>query len=161
MNDTATDGHTVCRGQVMDIELSLEVPQGGSVCMEVLSTEPGAVGEGERTRITFQRDSTHQVLLSVDRSESSLDPGCDSSEHSGRVPHYEGRPLPVRVVLDRSSLEVFVEGVSLTTRIYPTRDDAQHVTLRRTGDAAVESLKAWQLSPTEQPDRSMYPEPAD
>ena len=55
--------------------------------------------------------------------------------------------LELRVFVDRSIVEVFINGRQcLTARVYPDRDDSVGVSLRAVGnDATLNSLDAWQM----------------
>ena len=61
-----------------------------------------------------------------------------------------GEPLELRLFLDRSLLEVYVNGRQcVTQRIYPSREDATEVRLlARGGAVTVRRLDAWDLAPT-------------
>ena len=56
-------------------------------------------------------------------------------------------PLRLRVFVDKSVVEVFVNGKQcVATRVYPEREDSVGVSLRSQGqDARVVSLEAWQM----------------
>jgi beta-fructofuranosidase len=56
-------------------------------------------------------------------------------------------PLKLRVFVDRSIVEVFVNGRQcVTARVYPERRDSTGVSLRAAGrDAKLKSLDAWQM----------------
>ena len=56
-------------------------------------------------------------------------------------------PLRLRVFVDRSVVEVFVNGKQcVAMRVYPGREDSVGVSLRSQGqDARVVSLEAWQM----------------
>jgi beta-fructofuranosidase len=55
--------------------------------------------------------------------------------------------LKLRVFIDRSVVEVFVNGkLYLAMRVYPNRQDSVGVTLRAQGqDALLKKLDAWQM----------------
>jgi len=59
-------------------------------------------------------------------------------------------PLKLRVFIDRSIVEVFVNGRQcLTTRVYPSREDSVGVSLRAAGrNARLIALDAWQMKRT-------------
>ncbi len=59
----------------------------------------------------------------------------------------DGEPLKLRVFIDRSVVEVFVNGRQcVAVRVYPGREDSVGVSLRSQGrDAVLRSLDAWQL----------------
>jgi len=56
-------------------------------------------------------------------------------------------PLKLRVFIDRSVVEVFVNGRQcVAMRVYPGREDSLGVSLRAQGqDAELKSLDAWQM----------------
>ena len=55
--------------------------------------------------------------------------------------------LKLRIFIDHSSLEVFVDGKEfLATRIYPSLDESTGVSIRAQGkDAVLKTLDAWQM----------------
>ncbi len=139
------------------LEIAAEIDTRGSpvVSMDVLRS-PG--GE-EYTRILFYRNrgfrdrgrhgSPQQSLISIDTSRSSLAPdvACRAPE---TAPVYLGRELPLklRVFVDRSVVEVFVNGKQCVgLRVYPEREDSVGVSFRAQGrDAKLKSLDAWAMT---------------
>ena len=63
------------------------------------------------------------------------------------MPLAGNEPLELRVFLDRSVVEVFVNGRQcVAVRVYPGREDSLGVSLRSQGtDATLNSLDAWQM----------------
>ena len=57
-------------------------------------------------------------------------------------------PLKLRVFVDKSVVEVFVNGRQcVAMRVYPGREDSLGVSLRSQGaDAEIRSLDAWQMA---------------
>jgi len=108
-------------------------------------------------------------VLRIDLSKSTLDPAIhyrswcithplDPEDLNRRVFQQEapcrlkrGESLHLRVFLDRSMLEVFVNGrLCVTQRLWPTRRDAVGVSLVcRGGPAKLESLQAWDMAATQ------------
>jgi beta-fructofuranosidase len=86
--------------------------------------------------------------LAVDRSRSSLDPRSLDGVHGGPLDIGDG-DLELRVLVDRSIVEVFANGTfALTERIHPTREDSTGVALEAVGgEAVVRTLDAWELRP--------------
>jgi beta-fructofuranosidase len=93
----------------------------------------------ERTEVRYDGDA-----LVVDRSHSTHG---DATTESQRLPLDGDGPLSLRLFADGSVLELFAdEARCLTSRVYPTRADADGVTLRASGgDVAVRELRAWEL----------------
>ena len=98
----------------------------------------------QREKLAAATDS----LISIDSSYSSLLPDVLSrAPETGPVFLERGEPLRLRVFVDRSVVEVFVNGKQcVAMRVYPGREDSVGVSLRSQGqDARVVSLEAWQM----------------
>jgi beta-fructofuranosidase len=107
--------------------------------------------ETERTLLRYDGEE-----LVVDRAKSTngTASGDDTSADGAttdeqRLPVDEGT-LSLRLFADGSILELFAdEARCLTSRVYPTREDADGVTLRAVGgDVTVRDLRAWHLDGT-------------
>ena len=101
---------------------------------------------GFRDRIhgTMARDS----LVTLDNAYSSTAPDVLSrAPETASLRLAPEEKLKLRVFVDRSVVEVFVNGRQcLAERVYPERGDSLGVSLRAQGAPAVlESLDAWQL----------------
>ena len=84
----------------------------------------------------------------VNSSYSSTSPDVRSrAPETAPVLLENDEPLRLRVFLDRSVIEVFVNGKQcVAMRVYPGRKDSLGVSLRAQGqDAALKSLDAWQM----------------
>jgi beta-fructofuranosidase len=120
----------------------------------------------EYTRIAFYRergyrdwdrytgkelDELQRIVYSqitVDTSYSSVLPDALSrAPETAPVFLEPEEPLKLRVFVDKSVVEVFVNGKQcLAVRIYPAREDSVGVSLRAQGrDATLRSLDAWQM----------------
>jgi beta-fructofuranosidase len=111
----------------------------------------------EVTRIMFlpergYRDRTRSDplpgVISVDNTRSSILPDVRSrSPETAQVALARDEPLKLRVFIDRSVVEVFVNGKQcVALRVYPGREDSLGVSLRAQGqDARLRSLGAWQM----------------
>ena len=87
-------------------------------------------------------------LISIDSAYASLSPDVLSrAPETGPVFLERDEPLRLRVFVDRSVVEVFVNGKQcVAMRVYPEREDSVGVSLRSQGqDARVVSLEAWQM----------------
>ncbi|MFA6240777.1 MAG: GH32 C-terminal domain-containing protein [Candidatus Hydrogenedentales bacterium] len=79
--------------------------------------------------------------------------GGDNPEVTAQVAPFklnDGEPLRLRILLDRSILEIFAnERQALTQRIDPTRPDSVGIALSATGgNATVKTLDAWAMAAT-------------
>ena len=91
----------------------------------------------------FRRPS----VISLDGSRSSTLPDVIARPPETASIERCSDPLRLRVFLDRSVVEVFVNGkLYLAMRVYPGRPDSLGVSLRAQGqDAVLKRLDAWQM----------------
>jgi beta-fructofuranosidase len=96
----------------------------------------------ERTVVRYDGDE-----VVVDRSQSALDGVPDTDPQ--RMPVTDGT-LSLRAFVDGSVLELYAnERRCLTSRVYPTRADADGVSLRAVGGTVeLGSADAWELDAT-------------
>jgi beta-fructofuranosidase len=113
-------------------------------------------GAEEATRILCFRDRGYRnrmakaplaTVVSIDTSRASLSADVRSRPPETAQVHVgKDEPLTLRVFIDRSVVEVFVNGQCLAVRVYPERKDSIGVSLRARGrDALLTSLDAWQM----------------
>ncbi|WP_143420958.1 GH32 C-terminal domain-containing protein, partial [Halorubrum halodurans] len=126
VDDRLTVGATPERldatGETFELRARLDPDDapGSAVAFRVRESPDGA----ERTTVRVGSDR-----VVVDRSESSLDRDARDAPVGVTVDDLE-RPLDVRVFVDASVLELFVNGRrALATRIYPTRHDATGISV--------------------------------
>ena len=96
----------------------------------------------------YSRRGDRMDAVSIDTSRSSLLPDVMARpEEVAPFKLREGEPLRLRVFIDRSVVEVFVNGRQcLALRVYPGREDSVGVSVRAQGsDAVLRSLDAWQM----------------
>ena len=147
------------KGNAMEIAAEIDPKGARMVEMSVLRSP----GREEVTRILFFKNrgyrhreygrghrysGVHDSLVSIDSSRSSILPDVASrAPETGPVLIGKDEPLKLRVFVDRSVVEVFVNGKQcVAMRVYPGRRDSVGVSLRSQGRAAVlKSLDAWQM----------------
>ena len=138
------------------LEIHLEIVPGPEAMFELNVFRSPDVEE--ITRIHFFRDrgfmnrghrtGPQQSLISIDTSRSSILPDSRSrAPETAPVTIAPDEPLSLRVFLDRSVVEVFVNGqICLAVRVYPGRDDSRSVSLYSRGSASrVRSIDAWTM----------------
>ena len=143
------------RGNSMEIIAAIDPQESPMVEMNVLR----APGKQEFTRIAFfkergYRNRGHRTgprysLITIDSSYSSLCPDVMSrAPETASVAIEADEPVELRVFIDRSVVEVFVNGRQcVALRVYPSRADSVGVSLRCQGrDAQLSSLDAWQMA---------------
>ncbi|HRG07393.1 MAG TPA: GH32 C-terminal domain-containing protein, partial [Cyclobacteriaceae bacterium] len=87
-------------------------------------------------------------LISIESSHASLHPDVrPRAPETAPVILENNEKLKLRVFIDRSVVEVFVNGKqALAVRVYPSRDDSMGVSLRSQGaDSDLLSLTSWQM----------------
>ena len=150
------------RGNAIELMAEIEANDAPLFELNVLRSP----GKEEFTRIAFYRErgfrnweryngwqrdklaAATDSLISIDSSYSSLSPDVRSrAPETGPVFLERDEPLRLRVFVDRSVVEVFVNGKQcVAMRVYPEREDSVGVSLRSQGqDARVVSLEAWQM----------------
>ncbi|HEY5752204.1 MAG TPA: GH32 C-terminal domain-containing protein, partial [Chthoniobacterales bacterium] len=80
---------------------------------------------------------------------SSLDPAADRRVVSGPLVFDEDELLRLRLFLDRSVLELFIDDrIAATQRLYPTRTDSDGLKfLVEKGEVHIVRLSLWTLKP--------------
>jgi len=144
------------------IELSVEIDTKGAQMVELnILRSPG---KEEFTRIAFYRKrglidwvrsdgwrryaESFDSLVALDTSYSSELPDAGSrAPEMAPVFLAPGEPLKLRVFVDRSVVEVFVNGRQcVVARVFPGRPDSIGVSLRAQGaEAELRALDAWQM----------------
>jgi beta-fructofuranosidase len=158
------------QGNAMELLLELDPQNAPVVELNVLRSP----GKEEFTRITFFKkrgfryrdripNSTalnvtspilrsvpvrHESLISIDSAYASTLPDV-SPRAPETAPVYleDDEPLQLRIFIDRSVVEVFVNGKQcVSVRVYPGREDSLGVSLRSQGqESLLRSLDAWQM----------------
>ncbi|WP_435333956.1 GH32 C-terminal domain-containing protein [Haloarchaeobius sp. TZWWS8] len=132
-----TDAHRRldCDSGAIELELTVDVSPGGR--FELGVCESPALSE--RTAIRYAGEE-----LVVDRTESSRDPAATTDEQ--RLPIPESGPLDLRVFVDGSVVELFAnERHCLTSRVYPTRNDATGVSVHARDGPVDVDVETWEL----------------
>ena len=138
------------------IEIVTEIDTGKAEIVELCILR--SLDGEEYTRIAFYPDyglrrdgmwdGCRNGVISLDMSRTSTAPGAKARPaESAQVPLDEGETLRLRVFVDRSIVEVFVNGKQcVATRVYPGREDSKGVSLSaRGGEAKLLSLDAWRM----------------
>ncbi len=134
------------RGNAMEIIAEIDSRNAPMVEMSVLRSPD----KEEFTRIAFFRSRGYRgkSLITIDSSYSSLLPNVRlRAPETAPISMGRDEPLKLRVFIDKSSVEVFVNGKQCVgLRVYPGREDSVGVSLRSQGrDSQLKSLDAWQM----------------
>lgn len=132
---------TKVTGDNLEIELEVDCGKANEHGIAVRRSPEGA----EQTVLYYNK--TTQELL-VNRNHSSLAGDVEKGIQGGFVDLKEEN-LKLRVYIDRSMIEAYANGLKgLTTRVYPTKDDALGLQLwgsELTQTMTVKSLHVWTL----------------
>ncbi|WP_435359583.1 GH32 C-terminal domain-containing protein [Haloarchaeobius sp. DFWS5] len=132
-----TEAHRQLSVDGSALELELWVDPEPDAVFELGVCESPALSE--RTAIRYTGDE-----LVVDRSSSSRGPAAADDEQ--RMPIPDDGPLELRVFVDGSIVELFAnERHCLTSRVYPTREDATSVSVHSLGGPVDVDVKAWAM----------------
>jgi len=106
--------------------------------------------DGSEETLLYYDDRTERVVVHRERSTRDAGTRAAVSERSSLVHRGEvdldGEDLDLRVYLDGSMLEVYVNGLkSVTTRLYPEDDRATGIEAWADGPATVKRLDVWAL----------------
>jgi beta-fructofuranosidase len=120
-------------GTALDVELSVGCPPGGTLEVRL---RDGAAG-----RPVVLAVDPHAGTATLDRTRLGTGEG---GVHTGRF--RPGPAVDVRILLDHSSVEVFVDGgrLVLSARIYPVAGDVD-VVLAAHGAPATVDVSAWPM----------------
>lgn len=124
------------------LEVELELAYGGAAGQRGLALRraPGGV---EETRVYLD---PARRRFEINRERSTLDPDARSFGVQGGALDLRGEALRLRVFIDRSLVEAYVnERKSLTSRVFPTRLDATGLALMAAPGDRVRSLKVWRM----------------
>jgi beta-fructofuranosidase len=128
----------VC-GDQLEIIAEMEPVDAKRAGLQVRRTPDGA----EETLLYYDWENG---LLAVDRNKTTQSPDERCRGIQGGRLELDGERLRMHVYIDRSLIEVYVSGLkSLTTRAYPSRDDALGIRLWSDGRLHVKSLEVWRL----------------
>ena len=141
-------------GNALEVVAEIDPMGAPTIEMDVLRSPDSE----EYTRISFfpevglRRDGLWEGrrngVISLDVAHSSLLPDARTRPpETAQVRLDEGETLKLRVFVDRSVVEVFVNGKQcVAARVYPGREDSVGVSLCARGrDARLVSLDAWQM----------------
>jgi beta-fructofuranosidase len=124
----------------LEVELSFDEP---AICELCIRASPD---QAERTTITYY---SAEERLTVDGSQSSLDPDAAHPTVSGHLRPDHCGVVRFHLFLDRSVLEIFLADIGcITQRLYPQREDSLGLNfLVKVGSARVRRLFLWKLAP--------------
>ncbi|SET60881.1 GH32 C-terminal domain-containing protein [Paenibacillus sp. NFR01] len=127
------------QGDMLEIQLELE-PEGASRLGIKVRRSP----DGEEETLLFYDWTTS--TLAADRTRTTLHPGEKCRGIQGGRLELDGENLKLHIYLDRSMVEAYANGLkSLTTRVYPSRQDALGLEIWGEGTALVKSMDIWEM----------------
>jgi beta-fructofuranosidase len=137
-------------GNAIELDLRIDPQSARWVQLNVLRS-PDAQEQTSITFYNFDRTLSNwyhtRGEICLDGSRSSTLPDVWLRPPERAVFERGAEPLALRVLIDRSVVEVYVnERLYLAMRVYPGREDSIGVSLRAQGqDAVLEKLDCWQM----------------
>ncbi|BCW08394.1 glycoside hydrolase family 32 protein [Arthrobacter sp. NtRootA1] len=148
-----TPVETGVSGNQLDLELDVQLAPGSVLQLGVLGSGDGAEETVIELSCSLEGDNG---ILRLDRTRSSLDPGVDVEDQSGPVPMPDGR-VRLRVLVDRSAVEIFANGKPLTARVYPTLGGERVTLTVEEGTVTLASFDAWTMADSWGGPRPLFP----
>jgi sucrose-6-phosphate hydrolase SacC (GH32 family) len=128
-------------GELLEVELEMKPAPGNDARrgLAVRKTPDGA----EHTDLVVD---AARKRFEIDRTHTTLDPDARSRGVQGGVFDPRGGNLRLRVFLDRSMVEAYLdERKSITSRMYPSRPDATGLGLIAAAGDRVVRLRVWRM----------------
>ncbi|MDN4067126.1 GH32 C-terminal domain-containing protein [Paenibacillus vini] len=127
------------QGDMLEIQVELEPVSAAQLGIKVRRTPDGE----EETLLYYD---FNEAKLLVDRTKTTLHPGERCKGVQGGKLELQGENLKLHIYLDRSMVEVYANGLkSLTTRAYPSREDALGLEIWGDGELVVKSMEIWNM----------------
>lgn len=125
------------------IEIQLEIDGGSSDEFGIiLRMTPDA----EEETLLYYKKSTNEIL--IDRNKSTINAECERGISGGKL-NMNIETLKLHIFLDKSMIEAYVNNLKgLTSRIYPTREDALGLAVfadKNEETVRIKSLRIWKL----------------
>ncbi len=141
-------------GNALEIIAEIDFGQSPMTELNVLRSSDGQ----EVTRIQIYHKGGYRITdglrpmydnsaLTIDTARSSVLPSIKPRvPETAQFPFKEGKAIKLHVFIDKSVVEVFVDGQCAAVRVYPGLKDSIGVSLRaQGGDSVLKSLDAWQM----------------
>lgn len=155
VRDLEDVGVDALRGNVYEMQLELQPSDASMVELKVLQSP----NQEEFTRVSVYRERGYpdratftrkrrSTFVTLDNAFSSLDPSVRCRAPETLDVYIEpDEPIQLRVFVDRSIVEVFVnDRKAAALRVYPSRDDSVEISMRSQGSSTrVSKLQFWPL----------------
>lgn len=138
-------------GDRFDLELEVALVPGAGVDVQLpgADLDDGCVG-GAVLRIV--RTGPDRLSVQLDRTATTGEPGIDVGPRGGVAPVGDDGTTGVRIIVDHSALEIFVNGAALSARVHPEATSSS-LGLRAIGAEATVAVRAWRMQDAWPPDR--------
>ena len=138
-------------GDRLDLELEVALVPGAGVDVQLpgADLDDGCVG-GAVLRIV--RTGPDRLSVQLDRTATTGEPGIDVGPRGGVAPVGDDGTTGVRIIVDHSALEIFVNGAALSARVHPEATSSS-LGLRAIGAEATVAVRAWRMQDAWPPDR--------
>ena len=128
------------KGNMLEIQLEIQAEEARMVGIKVRCSP-------HREEETLLYYDVQEGLFRVNRTKTTLDRDERSKGIQGGKLELNGENLKLHLYLDRSMIEAYANGLkSLTTRAYPSRDDAREIEVWGDGSLLVKSMEVWDMN---------------
>jgi beta-fructofuranosidase len=135
-------------GNTMELEIVIDPQQAEELGIKVLASQDGS----EETVIRYLPEKgkievdLHKTSLNEELMENFYD---KEKLQQADLNLKDGEDLVLRIFIDRSVMEVFInKRLCLTHRVYPTLDDNKVFIYSRNGAINVKKFSAWKMHPS-------------
>lgn len=131
-------------GDQFDLELDVALEPGAGIDVQLPGADlgDGCIGGVVLRVVRIDRD---RLSVQLDRSATTSEPGVDVGPRGGLAPVGADGATDVRIIVDHSALEIFVNGVALSARVHPEATTTA-LGLRTVGAEATAGVRAWRMA---------------
>ncbi|MFT4217317.1 MAG: glycoside hydrolase family 32 protein [Micropruina sp.] len=131
-------------GGQLDLEIEVILVPGAGIEVQLPGHDLGGGCVGAAV-LRIERSRLDSLSVQLDRSTTAGDPGIDTSLRGGFAPVAADGAVGVRIVVDHSALEIFVNGVALTARVHPESTETS-LGVRTAAASVPVALRAWRMT---------------
>lgn len=138
-------------GDQLDVEVGAALDPGAGVHIQLPGSEKADGGVGGAV-VRIVRTGRDTLAVQLDRSATTRERGIDTGLRGGLAPVADDGTISVRIIVDHSVLEIFVNGVALSARVHPQATTSP-LAVRSIGMDLTASVQAWQMADARPPGR--------
>lgn len=138
-------------GDQFDLEVCTVLEPGAGLKLRLPGSELGAGYVGAAS-VRIVRTGPGVLSVQLDRSSTTNVAGIETGLRGGSVPVGEHGRVDVRIIVDHSAFEMFVNGVALSARVHPETTTTP-LAVGCIGSSATVTVRAWTMNDAWAPER--------